>query len=92
MYEPSSPQYLYKLAFKRANRIREVEGVDEDVLVIPKLQQISERNNCNFQAEFFPFHQHRESITSTSYYYLLSKFSILQRLLVSTVNIVIEKK
>ena len=91
LYEPSSPAYLYRLAFNRVNRRREIDGVDEDVLVVSKLDKITKTLNCRLQADFFPFHLYRDSVAATNYYYLLSKLSRLQKMLVSTVNLVIEK-
>lgn len=91
LYEPSSPQYLYKYAFKRVNKRLEIDGVDEDVLVPSKIKKIAEKLGCKFEYELFPFYNHRPSIASTNYYYLLSKLGWFQRFFVSTVNIVIEK-
>ncbi len=92
LYEPSSPKYLYNLAYKRVNQRRDLDGVDEDVLIPSKIQESVERINCNFRAELFPEFSYREGFKSTIYYYVLSKLGRLSRLLVSTVNIVIEKK
>ena len=92
LYEPSSPKYLYNLAYKRVNLRRDLDGVDEDVLIPSKIQESVERINCNFRAELFPEFSYREGFKSTIYYYVLSKLGRLSRLLVSTVNIVIEKK
>jgi hypothetical protein len=92
LYEPSSPKYLYNLAYKRVNQRRDLDGVDEDVLILSKIQESVERINCNFRAELFPEFSYREGFKSTVYYYFLSKLGRLSRLLVSTVNIVIEKK
>jgi SAM-dependent methyltransferase len=92
LYEPSSPKYLYKLAFKRANKRRDIDGVDEDVLVPSKIENIVRELGCEFRAELFPFYLYRENITSAAYYYALSKLGIFQKSLVSTVNLIIEKK
>jgi len=92
LYEPSSPKYLYNLAYKRVNQRRDLDGVDEDVLIPSKIQESVERINCNFRAELFPEFSYREGFKTTIYYYVLSKLGRLSRLLVSTVNIVIEKK
>ena len=92
LYEPSSPKYLYNLAYKRVNQRRDLDGVDEDVLILSKIRESVNIINCNFRAEFFPEFSYREGFKSTIYYYVLSKLGRLSRLLVSTVNIVIEKK
>lgn len=91
LYEPSSPSYLYPLAFKRVNKRRDIDGVDEDVLVISRLGKIAQQLGCRLHAEWFPFHLYRDSIASTNYYFLLSKLGGVQKLFVSTVNLVIEK-
>lgn len=88
LYEPSSPKYLYNLTYKRVNTNAPVE---EDVLILSKLKQYALALNCKFSAEFFPIYLYREGITETFYYYVLSKLSILQKMLPCTVNIVIEK-
>lgn len=91
-YEPSSPKYLYNLSYKRVNARRDLDGVDEDVLVISKLQEHTKAINCKLKVDFFPEYLYRDSLNSTIYYYLLSKLSIFNPLLVSTVNIIIEKE
>jgi ubiquinone/menaquinone biosynthesis C-methylase UbiE len=88
LYEPSSPKYLYKWAFKRANTNA---YADEDVLVISRIKQHVTPLNCQFSAELFPFFLYREGITQTVYYYILSKLSPLKNLVPCTVNITIEK-
>jgi hypothetical protein len=92
LYEPSSPKYLYKFAFKRVNKRKDIDGVDEDVLVPSKIEKIVRELGCEFRTELFPFYLYRENITSAGYYFLLSKLGVFQRLLVSTVNLIIEKK
>lgn len=91
LYEPSSPKYLYNLALKRVNARKEIDGVDEDVLIVSKIAEYVKTINCSFRSEFFPEFSYREGINSTIYYYVLSKLGILSKFLVSTVNIVIEK-
>lgn len=92
LYEPSSPKYLYKLSYKRVNARRDLDGVDEDVLIISKLQEHIKAINCKIKVEFFPEYSYRDSFNSTMYYYLLSKLSILNPMLVSTINIMIQKE
>lgn len=91
LYEPSSPAYLYNRAFKRVNRKRSHEGVDEDVLVSRKLEPAARRLGCTFQAEPMPFYRFRSSLAASNYYFLLSKLGSLCRAFVTTVNITIEK-
>lgn len=91
LYEPSAPAYLYKRAFKRVNRNRSHEGVDEDVLVLSRLEPIARRLGCEFEAEPMPFYQFRSSLPASNYYFLLSKLGPLARAFVTTVNVTIEK-
>jgi ubiquinone/menaquinone biosynthesis C-methylase UbiE len=91
LYEPSSPKYLYNLAFKRVNARRDIDGVDEDVLVLSKIEEHVKAINCKFKVEQFSEYKHREGIAATSYYYILSKLGIFKQLFVNTVNIVITK-
>jgi ubiquinone/menaquinone biosynthesis C-methylase UbiE len=91
LYEPSSPLYLYKFAYNRVNQRQEIDGVDEDVLVVSKLKHDVEKLGCQFHANFFPIYLYRDSVGSTLYYYLLSKIRLLQRILISSVNITITK-
>jgi SAM-dependent methyltransferase len=91
LYEPYSPGYLYKFAFKRANRRKHIDGVDEDVLLAAKLKKIAEKNNCHFSVEFFPFYLHRSGVGNTLYYFLLSKLAGLQKILINCINVTIEK-
>jgi SAM-dependent methyltransferase len=91
LYEPSSPKYLYNLAFKRVNKRRDIDGVDEDVLIPSNLEEIAKEHNCSCKIEFFPFYLYRPSISSAIYYFLLSKLWIFQRFLVNGINVVIEK-
>lgn len=92
LYEPSSPQYLYKLALKRVSKRKEIDNVDEDILVLANIEKIVKKLGCEFKAELFPFYKHRKSIVSTNYYYLLSKLGNFKRFFICTVNIIIEKK
>ena len=91
LYEPSSPKYLYSLAFKRVNARQDLDGVDEDVLILSKIEEHVKAINCRFQAESFPEYKYREGIAATIYYYVLSKLGIFNQFFLNTVNIVIEK-
>ena len=93
LYEPSSPRYLYKWAFERVNSSRKNTGeyVDEDVLVIPELDTIVRELGCTLTISLFPFHLYRDGFLSGNYYYIISKLGSLQKLFVSTVNLVISK-
>lgn len=93
LYEPSSPRWLYKPAFWRVNRKRELCSgeVDEDLFVIPEMEEICERVGCDFEARYFTSFVEREGIVETVYYYTLNRFEPLRKMLPCTVNIVIEK-
>jgi SAM-dependent methyltransferase len=91
LYEPSSSPIFYKSAFKRVNRKRQAEGIDEDVLVCGNLRKIVERLGCTFEATTYPIWQYRESAGATIYYFLLSRLGPLQKFFVSTVNIEIQR-
>jgi SAM-dependent methyltransferase len=93
LYEPSSPQWLYKWAFQRVNRRRASFShvIDEDVLVLSKIRRICERLNCRFEAQYFTSYEERIGIVETVYYYILTQVKLLRRLLPCTVNVVIEK-
>jgi ubiquinone/menaquinone biosynthesis C-methylase UbiE len=93
LYEPSSPKYLYKWAFDRVNNKRENTGeyVDEDVLIISQIEKDIRELGCHVKTNFFPFYLYRDGFFSGNYYYAISKLGLLQKLFVSTVNIVIYK-
>jgi ubiquinone/menaquinone biosynthesis C-methylase UbiE len=87
LYEPSSPAYLYQAAYKRVN----IDPyADEDLLVLSKIEQITNSLKCKFSCEFYPSYEDR-SLMSTIYYFTLNKISLLQKLLPCTVNVFIEK-
>ena len=91
LYEPSSPAFLYNHAFRRVNRNRRHEGVDEDVLVVKRLQSDAEALGATCRHELFPHFKNRSSPASTFYYLLLSKLGPARNFFVCTVNMVIEK-
>ena len=93
LYEPTSPKYLYKLAYKRVNSNREAIGeyVDEDVLVPSQLDKIIRELGCTLKTNLFPFHLYRDGFLAGNYYYIISKLGPLQKLFVSTVNLIIVK-
>lgn len=93
LYEPSSPQWVYRWAFRRANskRASYSHEIDEDVLVLPKIKQACERLNCRFEARYFTSFEERSGIVETVYYYFLTRLKLLRKLLPCTVNVVIEK-
>jgi hypothetical protein len=91
LYEPSSPDYLYSFAYRRVNRRRKRDGVDEDVIRLSHLRKIAAELGLKMQYDFFSEFKHRSSISSTLYYLTVSKLPLLKRLLVCTVNVTMEK-
>ena len=90
LYEPSTPKYLYNIAYRRVKNIRKT--VDEDVLILSDLKKNCQQNGCEFYYEFFPDYQDRKSIVANVYYYFLSHLKIFQYFLPCTVNITITRK
>lgn len=93
LYEPSSPQWLYKPAFWRANKKRALCSgeVDEDLFVLPRIKEICERLGCRFEARHFTSFVEREGVIETIYFYALTRLKPLRKVLPCTVNMVIEK-
>jgi len=89
LYEPSSPRYLYKLRMMRVNR--RPDDVDEDVLVMDELKSLGRKLSCKVSYQYFPSALYRDSLTSTVYYFGLSKAKFLAHLLPCTVNVSIAK-
>lgn len=92
LYEPSTPKWVYRWAFKRVNRKRAAFShvIDEDVLVLSKLRRTCEQLDCRFEAQYFTGHEEREGIVEINYYFLLSRIKLLSRLFPCTVNITIK--
>jgi SAM-dependent methyltransferase len=89
LFEPTSPKYLYSLAYQRVNAKR--PEVPEDVLVPSKLQKIAEDLGLDFQVDFYPTHKGRGPI-ATAYYPVLARIGFLQALLPCTANFIFTKK
>jgi SAM-dependent methyltransferase len=90
LYEPATPALLYPWAFRRVNRKRAHEGVDEDVLVPAQLRPLAERLGFRLHVAPFAFYLYRSSVLVSAYYYLLAKLR-LGRFATCTANIVVEK-
>lgn len=89
LFEPSTPKFFYRWAHKRVNRKR--ENVDEDVLVLSKLDRVCKKIGVRLSFRYFPDYSHRAGILETLYYYMLSHFKFLYSLLPCTVNITISQ-
>jgi SAM-dependent methyltransferase len=91
LYEPTSPAYLYPLAYRRVNKNRAHDGVDEDVLVESKLRRIADKLGLTVRWMFYPNHRYRSSVAASLYYFLVSKLGT-SKYMVCTANIVFEKQ
>jgi SAM-dependent methyltransferase len=83
LYEPSCPRYLYRLAYRRVNRIR--PSVPEDVLVHQKIQALAKDEGLDCRIRFYPSVINRGPLP-LMYYSLLARLPRLQRLLPCTAN------
>jgi ubiquinone/menaquinone biosynthesis C-methylase UbiE len=92
LYEPSSPRFFHKVAFARANRNREYEAVDEDVIVPRRLKALCRSIGLECQQSPFPIFRYRPSVLSTVYYFILSKAGYLTRIVPCTYNYVLTKE
>ncbi|HXW69967.1 MAG TPA: class I SAM-dependent methyltransferase [Methylocella sp.] len=88
-FEPTSPSYLYSLAYKRVNRKR--PEVPEDVLVPSKLRAIAGDLGLGFELDFYPSYKGRGA-TATAYYLILARVPFLQALLPCTANFIFTKR
>jgi SAM-dependent methyltransferase len=92
LYEPCAPKYLYKIMYQIVNTRRLEEGVDEDILVISRLREYSEKYNCSLSVEYYPAFQDRSGLKAQLYYYVLAKATPLLKAAVCCANITIEKR
>lgn len=89
LFEPTSPKYLYPLAYKRVNMKR--PEVPEDVLVPATLKAIAEDLKLDCQIDFYPTHRSRGP-TAAAYYLVLARLRFLQPLVPCTANFIFTKK
>jgi ubiquinone/menaquinone biosynthesis C-methylase UbiE len=92
LYEPSSPKWLYKRAYRRVNRRANLDGVDEEVIVPGRLVAEVEALGASVQIDYFPESKYREGLKQTIYYAVLSRFRPIARMTVSTINITINHR
>lgn len=83
LYEPSCPQYLHGLAYRRVNRIRPT--VPEDVLMYRRIQTIAGELGLSCKVSFYPSLVDRTP-GPLLYYAALARLPMLQRLLPCTAN------
>ena len=91
LYEPSSPRWLYRRAHRRVNRRAELDGVAEDVLVVPRLSEAVEAAGGTLEARPYPQPLFREGVKQTLYYAALASVRPLAGVTVSTVNFTLTK-
>lgn len=91
LFEPSAPELFYKLAAIRVQRNRSHNDVDEDVISMDQLRKTVKSMGGNLSFSFFPYPEGRGSPSAMMYYWILSKFTVLTRLLPCTVNVEIVK-
>jgi len=67
LYEPTSPSPLYQPAYRRVNRKRSQDRVDEDVLVVKKLRRTAKALGLSLESKPSPIFRYRASVGSTVY-------------------------
>jgi ubiquinone/menaquinone biosynthesis C-methylase UbiE len=87
-YEPSTPRYLYRLAYWRVNKKR--PQVPEDVLITAELQKRAAEVGLRLRVDYYPSTVHR-GLFETFYYAVLSRIPVLQRILPCTANFIFTK-
>lgn len=90
LYEPTTPSCLYRLAYRRVNRKRAAEGVDEDVLLAGHLAPLARQYGVTLRWLPFASYQYRDSLVTSAYYFALTRLG-LASVLTCTANIVLEK-
>ncbi|WP_375463708.1 class I SAM-dependent methyltransferase [uncultured Methylobacterium sp.] len=91
LYEPSSPRFIYDRAKRRTERKRHFASVDEDVILLDRLESDAKGLGLDMKVEHHPEYQQRSSIAATVYYFVLSKIPRLQTMLPCTVNVTLTK-
>jgi len=88
-YEPTTPGYLYSMAYRRVNKKR--PQVPEDVLKIPELRALAKEVGLEFRLDYYPSLIKRRPF-ETIYFFILGRIPLLQRLLPCSSNFVFTKK
>ncbi len=88
LHEPACQPYIYPLAYKRVNSLR--EEVKEDILVYRKIIKLCESVGLHGKVDFDPILGNRKP-KQTIYYYTLSIFPFLQHVLPCCIDIKIKK-
>lgn len=87
-HEPASIRLFYSLACRRMNKKR--AKVPEDVLIISEIKKLAGQAGLDLDVDYYPSLIKRGPV-ETVYFYLLSKFYFLNRVLPSSVNLVFTK-
>lgn len=87
-YEPTSPKYLYSLAYKRVSKKR--NDVAEDILISKEILSMAQKIGLNASIQYFPSTLRRGPL-EVIYYSLLKKIPLLQRFLPATANFIFRK-
>ncbi len=87
-HEPTSPRWLYPLAFRRVNKKR--PDVPEDVLIPSELGRLARQAGLQMDVAYYPSVQKRGPI-ETVYYAVLSRVTVLQHILPCSANFVFTK-
>ncbi len=87
-YEPTTPNFLYPLAYRRVNRKR--PEVPEDVLIALKIRDIALDLGFSMVIDRYPSTLCRGPV-ETMYYYMLCRMAVLQILLPCTANLIFTK-
>lgn len=92
LYEPTTPAYIYPLAYWRANRLRRSygHGVHEDLLVPARFRAMSQAAGLDCRFDRYPATDRRRA-TALLYFSVLKALPPLQAALPCTANIVIAK-
>jgi SAM-dependent methyltransferase len=88
LYEPSSPRFLYRRAFRRVNA-RQV--VDEDVLMLDRLTEAVRDAGGNLKITRYPESRYRPGVKQTLYYGVLSIVPGLSKVLPCSINVIAVK-
>lgn len=87
-YEPVCPAYIYKLALWRVNRKR--PEVPEDVLITKRILALAREEGLEARVDYYPQLKNRGPL-ETLYFWVLSKWPFLSKILPSTANFVFVK-
>ena len=88
LYEPSCPNFLYAAASRRVERKR--PEVPEDVLRHTEIANLARAAGLECEVDFYPSYSHRGPV-ETLYYAVISRSTVLQRMLPCTANYVFSK-